>query len=152
MYPILVDLQQMSILVIGGGRIAQRKVLGLVAAEGHPTVLSPELTDELQKLATDGKITWLQENYRIGAARDFQMVFCCTNDPQVNQQVATEISPHQLFNDTTQQERSNFFNMAYLRDETVGLAATTFGRSPKQAKALKGKLQEWLRELQEARK
>lgn len=148
MYPILVDLSQLQILVIGGGRIAHRKITGLIDAGGQPTVLSPELTPQLQELATAGKLTWLQAGYTPGATRGFQMVFCCTDDPSVNQQVAAEITPEQLFNDTTQQDRSSFFNMAYVHDETIGLAATTFGRSPKQAKALKGKLQEWLRELQ----
>ena len=47
MYPILIDIQQFSVLVIGGGRIATRKVCGLIEAGVKPTVIAPNFSDTL---------------------------------------------------------------------------------------------------------
>lgn len=47
MYPILVDIKQFSILVVGGGKIATRKVSALIEAGAKPTVISPSFSDTL---------------------------------------------------------------------------------------------------------
>ena len=49
-YPIFVELRDRPCVVIGGGREAQRKVNGLLAANAKVTVIAPTLTRELRYL------------------------------------------------------------------------------------------------------
>jgi precorrin-2 dehydrogenase/sirohydrochlorin ferrochelatase len=144
MYPILIDLKQMLILVVGGGRIATRKIQSIVAAGGKPTVIAPKITSELADLFQKKQIVWHQRAFQAGDTAPFQLVFICTNQKSVNQSIAAEIKPHQLLNDTTNQERSNFFNMAYIQNPDYGVAITTYGTNPHKSAEIKASLQDWL--------
>jgi precorrin-2 dehydrogenase/sirohydrochlorin ferrochelatase len=57
-YPVcLIGMQARHAVVVGGGRVAARKVKDLLEAGGHVTVISPKLTPELQSLVDDGQVT-----------------------------------------------------------------------------------------------
>ena len=60
-YPINLNLNGRKVVVIGGGRIAERKITGLIEAMAVVTVISPKLTPELMKYAEEGKITWKEK-------------------------------------------------------------------------------------------
>ncbi|MGM0125798.1 precorrin-2 dehydrogenase/sirohydrochlorin ferrochelatase [Enterococcus sp. AZ194] len=141
MYPILVDLSKLTIVVIGGGQIASRKVHSLVEAGGRPLVIAPVLSKTIQELFEMGQLLVRQRAYQAGDISQAHLVFICTDDEAVNQQVMKEVRPHQLINDTTKQAHSNFFNMAFLKEAHLGLAVTTYGKNPKEAKRLKKELQ-----------
>ena len=55
-YPVALDLTGRPCLVVGGGTIAERKVAGLVGAGARVTVVSPSISPELMRLATDGRL------------------------------------------------------------------------------------------------
>ena len=50
-YPVLLDLKDKRCVVIGGGKVAERKVTSLVRAKAIVTVVSLELTESLQQMA-----------------------------------------------------------------------------------------------------
>ncbi|MBO1305140.1 bifunctional precorrin-2 dehydrogenase/sirohydrochlorin ferrochelatase [Enterococcus sp. 669A] len=147
MYPILVHLSRLSVLVIGGGKIATRKIKGLVEEGGKPTVIAPVVTSDLSRLAEEGRIVWHQRPFQTGDTQGFQMVFICTDNETVNQRILQEVTPEQLVNDTTKQSRSNFFNMVFVKEKDIGLAITTGGKSPETAKKLKSAVQAFLKSL-----
>lgn len=150
MYPILINLNRLDVLVIGGGKIATRKIRGLVEEGGQPNVVAPEVTDELEALMKDGKIILQKRPFQASDTKGFQLIFICTDNEAVNQQILQETTPHQLVNDTTRQSRSNFFNMAFVKEGDVGLAITTGGKSPQKTKKLRAAVQNFLKSLVES--
>ena len=62
-YPVMVDLAGRRCLVVGGGAVATRKVLGLLAADADVHVLAPALTAPLAELANSQRITWTKGTY-----------------------------------------------------------------------------------------
>jgi precorrin-2 dehydrogenase/sirohydrochlorin ferrochelatase len=90
-YPVMVDLARRPCLVVGGGAVATRKVLGLLAADAHVTVRSPELSAPLAELAAAGQIRWHGEPFvALGVAEDgrpWALVLAATDDVGVNQRV-----------------------------------------------------------------
>ena len=58
MYPINLDLNGQSCLVLGGGAVAERKVCRLLAEGAAVTVIAPSLTRPLQELAESHHLTW----------------------------------------------------------------------------------------------
>ena len=48
-YPAFLNLEGEKAVVIGGGKVAERKVLALIRAGADVTVVSPELTARLRK-------------------------------------------------------------------------------------------------------
>ncbi len=55
-YPAFVALMGRKCAVVGGGRVAERKVKDLLKAEAAVTVISPELTPALKRLKDNGRI------------------------------------------------------------------------------------------------
>lgn len=136
MYPIMIDLSYRSILVIGGGVIATRKIQGIVEAGGYPMVIAPQLTNELQLLLEANKIQYQPRIFQTGDTKGYEMIFICTKHPEVNQCILSEVSPNQLVNDTTKHENSNFYNMGVIRDTDYLVATSTYGKNPSLSKRL----------------
>jgi precorrin-2 dehydrogenase/sirohydrochlorin ferrochelatase len=90
----MVDLARRPCLVVGGGAVATRKVLGLLAAEALVTVRSAELSAALAELASTGRIRWDAQAYgALGVADDGQtwaLVLAATDDVAVNQRVVAD--------------------------------------------------------------
>ena len=87
MYPVMLDVQGRSCLVVGGGGVALRKVEGLLAEGGKVTVVSPEVSNPLKKLADQGEICLIERPYRAGEVADYALGFAATNDTKINTQV-----------------------------------------------------------------
>lgn len=147
MYPILIDISQFSVLVVGGGRIATRKVCGLIEAGAKPTVISPKFSDRLLTEKKNGTVVLRERSFQYGDTNGFQVVFICTNNKAVNQAILNETTPRQLVNDTTNQDNSNFFNMAFMKERDFGIAITTNGNNPKKAKILLKTLCKYLKRI-----
>lgn len=144
MYPVLLDVSQMPILVVGGGKIATRKLAGLISAGAQPVVIAPVVTDKISQWAENKQLTLWRREFHKGDTEQFQLIFIATNQMAVNDLIYEEIPPEKLLNDTTKKERSNLSNLALLKDPAGTVGITTFGTDPTKAKALKNKLKEFL--------
>jgi len=59
----MMNLVEKRVLVVGGGRVATRKVRGLLESGAAVTVVSPELDPELAELAVSGQVEWIQSRF-----------------------------------------------------------------------------------------
>ncbi|WP_036705909.1 NAD(P)-dependent oxidoreductase, partial [Paenibacillus graminis] len=57
--PIMLDVQDQRVVVIGGGAVAERKVGALVEAGAAVVLVSPSLTEALAALAEAGRLSWI---------------------------------------------------------------------------------------------
>ncbi|MCO5974165.1 uroporphyrinogen-III C-methyltransferase [Actinoallomurus soli] len=78
------------VVVIGGGRVAQRRVPTLLAAGADVLLIAPEATPMLDDLAARGEITWERRPYRPGDCAGAWLVQAATDDGEVNAAVAAE--------------------------------------------------------------
>jgi uroporphyrin-III C-methyltransferase/precorrin-2 dehydrogenase/sirohydrochlorin ferrochelatase len=83
--------------VIGGGRVAQRRVPALLAAGADVLLVSPEVTPVLEDLAVRGELTWERRSYRPGDCDGAWLVQACTDDAKVNAAVAAEAESHRIW-------------------------------------------------------
>ena len=87
-YPVFLNLQGKRVVVVGGGKVAQRKVLTLIKAGADITVISPLLTKRLQKEKEARHMRHLPRTYRKGDLKDSFMAIAATDSPEVNSKVA----------------------------------------------------------------
>ncbi|MFC4123162.1 uroporphyrinogen-III C-methyltransferase [Nonomuraea zeae] len=78
------------VLVVGGGRVAQRRVPALLEAGAEVTVVSPGVTPALDDLIAAGRVTWHARPYEVGDCDGAWLVQACTDDRSVNTAVAAE--------------------------------------------------------------
>ncbi|MGI8336324.1 uroporphyrinogen-III C-methyltransferase [Actinomadura scrupuli] len=78
------------VVVVGGGRVAQRRVPALLAAEAQVVLVSPQVTPSLEDLITDGKVLWHRRAYQPGDCAEAWLVQACTDDGKINAAVAAE--------------------------------------------------------------
>jgi precorrin-2 dehydrogenase/sirohydrochlorin ferrochelatase len=128
--------------VVGGGKVAERKVLGLLDSGACVVVISPELTDGLRRLQAEGKIAWEPRGYRQEDVVGFFLVMAATDDVLVQDQVQADANHyHILINIADVPEKCNFILPALVKRGPLSIAISTSGKSPALAKRLRRELQ-----------
>lgn len=141
-YPVYIQLRDQTCVVIGGGKIAEGKVDGLLAVQAKVTVISPNLTSPLQDLAKEKQITYIARVYQPGDLTGALMVICATDQAEINHQVWQEASANrQLVNVVDDTPRCNFIAPSILRKGDLTIAISTSGKAPALAVRLKERLQ-----------
>ena len=144
-YPVYIEMRGQPCVVVGGGKIAEGKVDGLLAVQAQVKIVSPELTPQLQSLVAENKITYIPRTYQTGDLADAFMVICATDQPEINHQVWQDASAnHQLVNVVDDTPRCNFIAASILRKGDLTIAISTSGKAPALAVRLKERLQEEL--------
>lgn len=146
-YPIFVEMKDRPCLVIGGGREAQRKVNGLLAAGARITVVAPKLTGSLEQLLAAGDIECLQREYQEGDVEGYEVVMVATDDGAINAEVAAEGKRRRVWvNAADDPTNCDFILPAVIRRGAITLAASTGGASPALARRLREELEAYLTE------
>ncbi|PYO01070.1 MAG: siroheme synthase [Candidatus Rokuibacteriota bacterium] len=141
-YPVVLDLGGRSVLVVGGGAVAERKVEGLLAAEATVTVVSPRVTVALALLANEGRIRVRFRSYRPADLRGQVLVLAATNDRGVNARVAADARRRRVWvNAADDPEHCDFLLPSVLRRGSLLVSVTTGGRSPALARVVREDLE-----------
>jgi precorrin-2 dehydrogenase/sirohydrochlorin ferrochelatase len=142
-YPIcLNNLNRSACVVVGGGQVAERKVLSLLGAHAVTKVISPRLTGTLRQLAERGTIEHIARPYRPGDLDGAFLVIAATDDPDTNRAVTEEAEMRQiLVNVVDDPLLGNFTLPAVLRQGSVTVSISTGGQSPALAAHIRDRLQ-----------
>ena len=76
--------------MVGGGRIATRKVESLLKAGVKVTVISPEITEAIRKWGDQSKLRHLQRSYQKGDIKGYLLAYAATGLPEVDEEMAAE--------------------------------------------------------------
>ncbi|WP_223634966.1 NAD(P)-binding protein [Planococcus sp. 4-30] len=139
--PIMIELAEKKVIVVGGGRIAKRKLNTLLDSGAVLTVISPAVAPEIKQWAEEGKIQWKQKNFDSKEAEEAFMMIIATDDPVVNAAAKEAAPPHCLINASTEAESGNIHFPAHLKRGKLSIAVSTNGASPMLAKKIKQDLQ-----------
>ena len=141
-YPICLDLEGKACVVVGGGRVAERKVVGLISCSAKVSVISPELTEELVSLHNADIIKWINREYRPGDLEKAFLVIAATDDVGTQKQVFEEAAALDLLlNVADVPQRCNFILPATVRQGDLMISISTAGKSPALARKLRMELE-----------
>lgn len=139
--PIMIELEGKKVVVVGGGRIAKRKLGSLLDSGAKLTVISPSVTLELNRWAEEGKIVWKQKCFEPKDAEEAFMMVIATDDSAINSAARRAAPPHCLVNASTEAESGNIHFPAHVKRGKLSIAVSTNGASPMLAKKIKQDLQ-----------
>jgi precorrin-2 dehydrogenase/sirohydrochlorin ferrochelatase len=142
-YPIFLDLQARPCLVVGGGEVAERKVLSLMQAGGRVTVISPTLTPQLQAWEAERRIAVRLRPYEAGDLNGFALVFAATDDEELQRRIAAEArKAGGLVNVVDRPALCSFIVPAMVSQGDLTLAISTGGSSPALARKIRRALEQ----------
>jgi len=145
-YPIvLAGADALVAVVVGGGRVAERKIRQLIEGHARVRLVSPEAGPELRALAEAGSIAWDARPYRCGDLAGATLAFAATDQRAVNHAVASEARERGILcNVADVPGDGTFIVPAVLRTSTVMVAVSTYGRDPARAAAVRDRIALWL--------
>ena len=142
-YPIFLDLKEKNCVVIGGGKVAERKVLSLIDTGAKVLVISPVFSPVLKSLAEKGRIDHLARKYMKGDLQDAFLAISATNNKKINESVSEEAGEKKIFlNIVDIPKLCDFFVPSVVRQGELLIAISTSGKSPALAKKIRKELEE----------
>lgn len=143
--PIFMNIKDHPCLVVGGGQVAARKIFMLIRAGGKVTVISPELSSEVAKLAEKDEIKHLNAEFKAGDVAHYRIVIAATNSREVNQSVYEEASSKNIpVNVVDTPDLCSFITPSIIDRDPVQIAISTGGASPVLARMLRSKLETFI--------
>ena len=148
-YPAHVNLQDRKCLVVGGGTVAERKVVAMLVSGGDVTVISPDATELLMFLANIGTIHWHKRQLKAGDTHGYFLVCAATDFTDINTAVFTEAHEKnkiRLVNVVDVIPQCTFAAASVVTDGELMLSISTSGKSP----ATSRRIREYFEEILQA--
>lgn len=141
-YPIYLQMENRSCLVIGGGKVAERKIISLLEHGACIKVVSPRVEPTISDLDKQGLISWCRREFVPTDLECAFLVFIATNDSETNRNVAHLCRERGiLVNAVDDPPNCDFYVPAVLRRQSLSLAISTEGKSPLLAGKLRKELE-----------
>ena len=131
MFPLFIDLSGRVCLVVGGGKIAEEKVSGLLHTPAEIRVVSPDATPDIAGWAEAQRLTWQRRKF---IASDLDGVFLAvvaTGDSELNAGIYREAQARGvLCNAVDDPPNCDVYYASVVRRGPLQIAISTSGYSP----------------------
>jgi precorrin-2 dehydrogenase/sirohydrochlorin ferrochelatase len=136
------DLSGKTVLVVGGGRVAQRKIETLLRCGAEIRLVSKEVTATLQKMIADGMVAYAGADFDPNCLREVSLVIAATDHAEMNRRVSKEAKRLGLLvNAVDQPADCNFIVPSVVQRGDLVIAVSTMGKSPALAKQIRKDLE-----------
>lgn len=137
-YPAYLNITGRRAVVIGGGEVAERKIVQLVASGADVTLVSPDATPGLERLASDGRVRWIRRPYAPGDLAGAWLAIAATDDADLHRSIHAEAEREKtLLNVVDVTELCGFIAPSIVQRGPVTVAISTGGASPALARKLR---------------
>lgn len=133
-FPFFVDIEGKEILVVGGGKVALRKIEKLMPFKPNITVIAPEICENIYTL----DVKTVKRVFTDGDVDGKFCVICATDDEAVNAHVYKLCRERSIpINTVDDKEKCSFIFPALSGCEDVSVGISTSGKSPLFARFLR---------------
>ena len=144
-YPLFLDLESKTVLVIGAGEIASRKAQSLLRARARVTVVGPHPIQRLIRLGRRGRIRLLARPFQSSDLAKAAIVVAATNDEHLNRRVSIACQRRRIWvNVVDRPPLCSFIVPSVIQRGRLTVAISTGGLSPALSKWLRKTLEKHL--------
>lgn len=141
-YPVLLYLKGKRCVVVGGGRVAERKVTSLVRANAIITVVSPDLTKSLRQMVERKKICYINDCFKEKYLKEAFLVIGASDNSEINQRIfEAATKKNKLVNIVDCPNKCNFMVPSTIEQGDLLISISTGGKSPALAKKIRKELE-----------
>jgi precorrin-2 dehydrogenase/sirohydrochlorin ferrochelatase len=132
------DMQDLKVLVVGGGYIATEKLEKLVDFTTQITVIALRVEDEAQNIIDKYELTLHQRAYERGDIEGFDIVIVATDTVELHKEIYEESRGSRiLVNSVDNTDYCDFIFPSYVQKGDLTIAFSTGGASPAFAKQIR---------------
>ncbi|MDD4802385.1 MAG: bifunctional precorrin-2 dehydrogenase/sirohydrochlorin ferrochelatase [Syntrophomonas sp.] len=143
LYPIYLQLAGKKCLIVGGGKVAERKVETLMEYEADIWLVSPESLPSIRNWSEQGLIEWRQGEFRPEDLDGVFLAFIATGNVSVNKDISALCREKGiLINAVDDPPNCDFYVPSILRRNSLCVAISTEGKSPLLAGKLRRELED----------
>lgn len=150
LFPVFLKLEQMRLLIVGGGNIGHEKLSAVLrnSPATEVTVVATWISDEVKALAADRpNVRLVEKPFEPGDLDGHDIVIAATGDRRVSEQVKSEAKIRKvLANVADTPDLCDFYLGSVVIKGDLKIAISTNGKSPTLAKRIREYLEEALPE------
>ncbi|TLV22009.1 uroporphyrinogen-III C-methyltransferase [Klebsiella indica] len=140
--PLFAELKERSVLVIGGGEVAARKITFLLRAQAKVRIIAEALIPELAKKVERQEIQWQASAFEEQQLDDVFLVIAATEDDDLNQRVAAAANArYRLVNVVDNQALCSFIFPSIVDRSPLLVAISSSGKAPVLSRILREKIE-----------
>lgn len=140
-YPVMINLENKNVTVVGGGKVAYRKAKRLLEFNCRLKVISPSLIDEFNEIKD--KIEVLEDEYKEQYIKNSFLVIAATSLKHVNENIALYCSKNNILcNVVDDIKLSGFIVPSSIKRGDLVISISTMGKSPSLSSKIKKDLEE----------
>jgi len=161
LFPLFLKLRGRHCLVVGGGKISEGKVAGLLSTGARITLVSPEVTPRIAAWHRRGQLHWKKRKFRVTDLKGVFLVVAATSSSRSHQVIFRQARKRGILcNIVDIPELCDFYYPAVLQRGNLQIAISTGGASPTLAKRIRKQFENifgreygpWLKALARKRK
>src|SRR5271166_4222601 len=131
LFPIFVKLDGRLVVVVGGGVIAEGKILALLEAEARIRLVAPAVTPAIAAWVRQRKVDWLPKEFEPADLEGAFLVIAATSALHVNEAVFREAETRGILcNAVDDVAHCHFYYGAVVQRGDLQIAVSTNGKSP----------------------
>lgn len=137
-FPMFMDMNDLKVLVIGGGYIATEKLEKLVDFTKEITVIALRVEEEAKDLIDEHALVLQQRAYEVGDIEGFDIVIVATDTVELHKAIYEESRGSSiLVNSVDNTDYCDFIFPSYVKKDALTIAFSTGGASPAFAKQIR---------------
>ena len=141
-YPVNINLDNMEIIIVGGGKVALRKCMNFLDFGKSVTVLAPEFDSRFLEIGN--KVDLIEDTFKEEYIEKFDIVVAATDNKEVNEEIACICrKKSKLINVVDSRDLSDFTVSSYVKRGDLLIGISTGGKIP----ALSAKIRRDLEEI-----
>lgn len=144
--PISINIKNKKVLIIGGGKVALKKLKGIIPFANSITVLAPDICNDIYE---HKDVTCINDRYLKDYLKDAFLVYACTNSAEVNKQILNDAEEEGILcNRTDKADESHFHSSAIVETKDMILGINSKQKTCKKLVTFKNELQSHFNDLE----
>lgn len=140
LYPVFLKLEELDVLIIGGGNVALEKLGSILKSSPKTkvTIIAEEINDKVKELSTFYKLTLIQKPYQKEDIKSFDLLIAATNNRTLNEEIKADAKKQRILTNVVDDpELCDFYLGSVVTKGNLKLGISTNGQSPTMAKKLR---------------
>ncbi len=146
--PFLFSTENKKILIIGGGKVAERKLTVLLDFFDSITLIAPKITNKIKELHLQNKIMLYKKNFNEKfITENYDYVFIATDNGKLNNKVALICKKLKIPTNIADNPDFSDFHMPAIISDVANeyiISISTHGKNPAKAKKIKEKIMKFI--------